>query len=55
MIVRDGLGATTRVAVATAPAHHYILGLDFQKDDLWVATAHGLKPRNPNYPKESRQ
>jgi ligand-binding sensor domain-containing protein len=42
MIVRDPQGATTPVAVDTAPAHHYILGIDFQKDDLWVATAHGL-------------
>jgi hypothetical protein len=28
--------------VDTAPAHNYILGVDFQGDDLWVATAHGL-------------
>jgi len=42
MTVRDAQGAVTRVPVDTAPAHHYILGLDFQGDDLWVATAHGL-------------
>jgi ligand-binding sensor domain-containing protein len=42
MIVRNRQGATTRVAADSAPAHHYVLGLDFQGDDLWVATAHGL-------------
>ncbi len=42
MIVRDAEGNTTRLDVASAPAHNYILGLDFQGDDLWVATAHGL-------------
>ena len=26
----------------TAPAHNYILGVDFQGDDIWVATAKGL-------------
>jgi ligand-binding sensor domain-containing protein len=42
MLVRDGQGRTTAVEVASAPAHHYILGLDFQGDDVWVATARGL-------------
>jgi ligand-binding sensor domain-containing protein len=42
MLVRDAQGAVTRVPVTTAPAHHYILGLDFQGDDIWVATAEGL-------------
>jgi ligand-binding sensor domain-containing protein len=42
MLVRDAEGKTTRVPVDSAPSHHYILGLDFQGDDLWVATAHGL-------------
>ena len=31
-----------KIAVQTAPAHNYILGVDFQGDDLWVATAKGL-------------
>ena len=30
------------VPMDTAPAHHYILGVDFQGDDIWVATAKGL-------------
>ena len=42
MLVRDAEGATTSVKVDTAPAHNYILGVDFQGDDLWVATAKGL-------------
>jgi len=27
---------------ATTLAHNYILNLDFQGDDIWVATANGL-------------
>jgi len=42
MLVRDASGNTTNIAVETAPAHNYILGVDFQGDDLWVATAEGL-------------
>ncbi len=42
MIVRDGAGNTYPVEVATAPAHNYMLGIDFQGDDVWVATAKGL-------------
>jgi ligand-binding sensor domain-containing protein len=42
MLVRDADGNTTHVDVETAPAHNYILGVDFQDDDLWVATAKGL-------------
>ncbi len=42
MTVRDAQGHVTRVAVSTAPAHNYILGIDFQGDDIWVATARGL-------------
>jgi ligand-binding sensor domain-containing protein len=42
MTVRDAKGDVTRVAVSTAPAHNYMLGIDFQGDDIWVATAKGL-------------
>jgi hypothetical protein len=28
--------------VTSAPSHNYILAVDFQGDDLWVATAHGV-------------
>ena len=53
MTVRDAKGAVTRVPVDTAPAHHYILGLDFQGDDVWVATAHGLSHGIRIKPKET--
>lgn len=42
MLVRDAAGKTTVVPAETAPAHNYILGVDFQGDDIWVATAKGL-------------
>lgn len=42
MWVRDAEGKVTQVAVTTAPSHNYILAVDFQGNDLWVATAHGL-------------
>ncbi len=42
MLVRDAEGNTTHVEVNSAPAHNYILGVDFQGEDLWVATAEGL-------------
>jgi len=42
MLVRDADGNTSPVQVHTAPAHNYILGIDFQGDDIWVATASGL-------------
>jgi ligand-binding sensor domain-containing protein len=42
MTVRDAKGSVAPVAVTTAPSHHYILGIDFQGSDIWVATARGL-------------
>ena len=42
MLVRDAKGNVTEVPVTTAPSHHYILNIDFQGNDIWVATAHGL-------------
>jgi ligand-binding sensor domain-containing protein len=42
MYVRDAAGEVKNVAVHTAPAHNYVLGVDFQGDDIWVATAEGL-------------
>jgi ligand-binding sensor domain-containing protein len=42
MLVRNAEGNTTTVPVSTAPAHNYILGIDFQGKDIWVATAKGL-------------
>ena len=42
MYVRDSSGKITTIETATAPAHNYVLGVDFQGDDIWVATAKGL-------------
>jgi len=42
MYVRDADGNVTNIPVETAPAHNYVLGVDFQGDDIWVATAKGL-------------
>lgn len=42
MMVRDAAGHVTDVPVTSAPAHNYILGIDFQGSDIWVATAEGL-------------
>jgi ligand-binding sensor domain-containing protein len=42
MLVRDAAGNVTRTETATAPAHNYVLGVDFDGDDIWVATAEGL-------------
>ena len=42
MTVRDAKGIVSSVAVSTAPAHNYVLGIDFQGSDIWVATAKGL-------------
>jgi len=42
MLVQDADGKTTTIPANTAPAHNYILGIDFQGDDVWVATAEGL-------------
>jgi ligand-binding sensor domain-containing protein len=42
MLTRDAQGRITSTPVSTAPAHNYILGIDFQGDDIWVATAKGL-------------
>jgi ligand-binding sensor domain-containing protein len=42
MLVRDASGKITRVETSSAPAHHYVLAVDFAGDDIWVATAEGL-------------
>lgn len=42
MLVRNAAGDMKKIAVKSAPAHNYILGVDFQGDDIWVATAKGL-------------
>jgi ligand-binding sensor domain-containing protein len=50
MLVRDASGVVKTISVQSAPAHNYILGVDFQGDDIWVATAkglsHGIRQKN---------
>lgn len=42
MLVRDADGNVSSVPVTSAPAHNYVLGIDVQDEDVWVATAKGL-------------
>jgi ligand-binding sensor domain-containing protein len=42
MLVRDAAGNLTTLETDTAPAHNYVFAVDFQDDDIWVATAKGL-------------
>lgn len=42
MTERGPDGKVTYVDVTSAPAHNYVLGIDFQGNDIWVATAKGL-------------
>ncbi|MGD0362311.1 MAG: regulator [Bryobacteraceae bacterium] len=42
MLVRDAQGKVKQVETDTAPAHNYVFGVDFQGNDIWVATAKGL-------------
>ena len=42
MTVRDAKGKVTEILVTSGPAHNYIINIDFQGDDIWVATADGL-------------
>ena len=42
MLIRDAAAHVTSIPTDTAPAHQYVLAVDFQGDDIWVATAKGL-------------
>jgi ligand-binding sensor domain-containing protein len=42
MLVRNAAGQVERIPVETAPAHNYTFAIDFQGNDVWVATAKGL-------------
>jgi ligand-binding sensor domain-containing protein len=42
MWVSDAQGHVAHIPVTTAPANNYMLGIDFQGRDLWIATAKGL-------------
>jgi ligand-binding sensor domain-containing protein len=42
MLLRRADGNVTNIPVDSAPAHNYTFGVDFQGNDIWVATAKGL-------------
>ena len=44
--MRDAQGNVTPVAVTTAPAHNYILGIDFSGQRHLGRDCQGVKPRN---------
>ncbi len=50
MLVRDAAGVVKKVPVQTTLAHNYVLGVAFDGDDIWVATAkglsHGIRQKN---------
>ena len=50
MLVIDAERNVKKIPTQTAPSHNYILGVDFQGDDIWVATAkglsHGIRQKN---------
>lgn len=48
-------GRKHRMESATTLAHNYILNLDFQGDDIWVATANGLSHGMRRTAKQSRR
>ena len=51
MYITDAAGKLQKkVPVQTAPSHNYILGVDFQGDDIWVATAHAVPARARSLP-----
>ncbi len=42
MWVSNAQGHAAHIPVTTAPANNYMLGIDFQGRDIWIATAGGL-------------
>jgi len=42
ILIGTGKEPTTRLRSATAIAHNYVIGVDFQGDTVWVATAGGV-------------
>ena len=55
MLVRDGAGKVTQIPTDTAPAHNYILAVDFQGEDIWVATAKGASATESGFRREGRK
>lgn len=51
LVVVTDTGGTVldRVVTATGPAHDYVLGIDFQGDDIWVSTEAGVSRGTPDH------
>jgi ligand-binding sensor domain-containing protein len=56
ILITEPSGKKRRLQTPTAPAHNYIISMDFQGDDIWVATAlglsHGIPEHEASNPKE---
>ncbi len=46
-LVRTADGRQTRYAAPTGPAHNYVLGVDFQRERVWIATEGGVSVGTP--------
>jgi len=52
ILITHADGSKQRIVSETSLAHSYILNIDFQGDDIWVATAQGLSHGIHAHPKE---
>jgi ligand-binding sensor domain-containing protein len=50
VVVTDEEGTVLdRIATRTAPAHNYVLGIDFRGDEVWIATEGGVSRGTPDH------
>jgi ligand-binding sensor domain-containing protein len=55
VVISDAEGTVLeRIATPTAPAHNYVLGIDFQGEDIWISTEDGISRGTPD-PAEDEQ
>lgn len=55
VVVTDGAGSVLRtVDTATGPAHDYVLGIDFQGEDIWISTENGISRGTPDRAADGR-
>lgn len=54
ILITDAGNKKKELTTATSLAHNYILNMDFQGDDIWVATARGLSHGKREIQKEGR-
>ena len=49
VVVTDAEGnVLQRIETATGPAHDYVLGIDFQGEDIWISTENGVSRGTPD-------